>query len=91
MAVFRKNPKCPYCGEIIAKGIYRDQSNIPSYMRVIGDTFIRWEYLDHTCDGKKKAQGEMAELIDESGIKEKLPQFFKQKKILKHTTVILPK
>jgi hypothetical protein len=58
MAIFRPTPKCPYCGEVIAKAVYIDQSKIPSMMRLIGDTFIRWDYITHTCEGTKKAEAE---------------------------------
>ena len=82
MAVYRPTPTCPYCGKIIAKGVYKNQSKIPSMLRVIGDTFIRWDYIEHTCEGKKKADKEMEDFIDKqiSDMKKKgtLPPFFKQ-------------
>jgi len=54
MAVFRKPPECPFCGKIIAKARYRDQSKITHMFQVIGDTFEGWDYEDHECDEMKK-------------------------------------
>lgn len=52
--VYREVPKCMFCGESIAKGIYQDytgwdKNNIP-----FGDSFLYWEYLDHTCEQMKQ-------------------------------------
>jgi hypothetical protein len=49
MAIFREIPKCIYCGEPIAKAIYRDISKIPFGMQMIGDNFIKWEFIKHEC------------------------------------------
>lgn len=46
--VLRQNPKCHLCGEDI-KGIYKDQSDTPAHLRIIGDTFLRWDYAGHKC------------------------------------------
>lgn len=82
MAVARPTPTCPYCGKIIAKGVYKNQSGIPFMLRVIGDTFLRWDYIKHTCKGKreadKKMKAEIKKSIDEMKKKGKLPSFFKQ-------------
>ncbi len=82
MAVYRPTPACPFCGEAIAKGIYKDQSNTPPQFKIIGDTFIRWEYIPHTCAGKEKndekVKKEMSKLTAEFKKKGKLPPFFKQ-------------
>lgn len=43
MAIYRELPRCPNCGEIIANPIHFDKPDF------IGDTFIRWEYLEHKC------------------------------------------
>ena len=48
MAVYRPVPKCNFCGEPIARGIYNKNSH------KIGDNFIRWEYLNHSCSGMRK-------------------------------------
>lgn len=48
MAVARKAPICPKCGQGIG-GIYKDQSNVPMMHRIIGDTFIRWDFEGHVC------------------------------------------
>ena len=48
MAVARTAPKCPKCGQDIG-AIYRDQSNVPIMHRLIGDTFIRWDFEGHVC------------------------------------------
>jgi hypothetical protein len=63
MAVYRKTPACPYCGKIIAKAVYKNQSHIPFMFRVIGDTFIRWDYIKHNCKGKRKADKEIEKSI----------------------------
>lgn len=55
MAVYRKTPECSFCGKPIAKAIYKDQSDLPITMQLIGDTFIRWEYKKCKCKGAKKA------------------------------------
>jgi hypothetical protein len=83
MARYRPTPTCPYCGVVIAKGIYRDQSKIPFMQRVIGDTFIRWDYIKHSCKGKKEADKKMKEEVDKAWDKikkggGKLPPFMKQ-------------
>lgn len=82
MAVYRATPTCPYCGEVIAKGVYKNQKNIPFQFRLIGDTFIRWDYIEHTCEGKEKADQEIKKSIDEllAEAKKKgaLPPFMKQ-------------
>jgi hypothetical protein len=53
MARYRPTPKCPYCGAEIARAVYKDQSKIPLMQRLIGDTFIRWDYIKHNCKSKK--------------------------------------
>lgn len=53
MALYREYPKCPFCKKVIAKGVYKDQSNLPVSMQIIGDTFIRWEYEKHECEEEK--------------------------------------
>ena len=54
MAIYRAHPKCPFCGKVIAKAKYKDQSDIPMSMRLIGDTFIGWEYDNHECKEKEE-------------------------------------
>lgn len=49
MAIIRRTPTCHLCGAKIAKAVYKDQSKLPLQLRVIGDTFIRWEYIKHDC------------------------------------------
>ena len=49
MAVHRTTPTCPDCGQPIAKGIYRNDKDLPSMLRIIGDNFVRWEYIPHHC------------------------------------------
>ena len=82
MARYRPTPTCPFCGVVIAKGIYKDQSKIPFMQRIIGDTFIRWEYIKHTCKGKEEFDKKMEEdadrFIEEAKKKGDLPDFFKQ-------------
>jgi hypothetical protein len=48
MAIARRPPTCPKCGEPY-RGIYKDQSNVPMMHRLIGDTFIRWDTSGHIC------------------------------------------
>lgn len=83
MAIARQAPKCPHCGEVIAKAIYRDQSNVPMMMRLIGDTFIGWKYFEHSCPGKEVFDKKMKEEFDKSIQEMKdsgnsIPPFFKQ-------------
>lgn len=54
MARYREAPKCPFCGKVIAKAKYRDQSNLPLQMQLIGDTFEGWEYEIHECKEQKE-------------------------------------
>jgi hypothetical protein len=53
MAVYRKSPKCPYCGKEI-KRIYENQSKTLMLFRKIGYTFIKWDYEGHKCLKTKK-------------------------------------
>ena len=69
MAVYRKTPKCPYCGKVTAKAIYKRQNpNNP----VFGDLFIRWGYKKHWClksaIAKKKQAKEFKKRMKEKGI-----------------------
>ena len=59
MALHRDPPTCIFCGKIIAKARYQDQSNIPMQMRLIGDTFIEWVYSKHECKGLKDMHKEI--------------------------------
>ena len=59
MAVFRKPPTCSYCGKIIGRAITDQQRDVPKSQRIIGDNFIRWEYVNHSCPKKRKAEKEM--------------------------------
>jgi len=54
MAVIRKIPSCPFCDEPIAKAIHKDFTGYPLEQIVIGDNFIRWEWLDHKCTKESK-------------------------------------
>jgi hypothetical protein len=54
MAIIRETPKCLLCGKDTHKAIYQDQSNLPPRMVVYGDTFIKWEPIEHKCDGNLK-------------------------------------
>jgi len=62
MAVYRPTPICNYCGKAIAKAIYRDESDLPISMQLIGDTFIRWDYTQCKCKGAKKSRKELKKL-----------------------------
>jgi len=64
MAIARPTPTCPYCGKPTAKGIYKDESDMPSFFRLIGDTFIKWEYKKCNCKGAKKARKEAKKARD---------------------------
>lgn len=50
--------------------------------RIIGDTFIRWEYIKHNCNGKRKADKEIENTVRNSLEKLKssdnLPSFLKR-------------
>jgi len=54
MAIARQPPRCTICGEVVAKGIYKNQSHLPPTMRVFGDTFLRWEPIRHNCKGAQE-------------------------------------
>ena len=58
MALARPTPTCPYCGKATGKGIYKDESDVSRFMRLIGDTFLRWEHKECSCKGAKKARKE---------------------------------
>ena len=49
MAIIREIPKCPICGEFIARAKYEDQSQYPLSMQRLGDNFIGWEWIDCKC------------------------------------------
>lgn len=51
MAVIRPPHFCPTCGGQIYER-HLDQSNVPLCQRLIGDTFIGWDYEGHVCDPK---------------------------------------
>lgn len=53
MAIYRTNPTCIKCGEMIY-GIYKDRSNLPIQMQLIDDTFVKWDYEGHKCNIMKK-------------------------------------
>lgn len=72
MAVARPIPKCSYCGKSTAEGIYKDESNVPSFLRIIGDTFIRWKHKECNCKGAKKARKEVKKEMDKQQKKENL-------------------
>ena len=48
MAKYRKPPTCIKCGATI-KAMYNKQSNIPTMFKLIGDTFIGWDWDSHKC------------------------------------------
>lgn len=48
MAIKRNQPVCPKCGESI-KAKHRYESDMPKSMRIIGDTFICWDWAGHKC------------------------------------------
>lgn len=51
MAVFRDNIKCPFCNEIVAKPIYKTTTE-----HFIGDSFLRWEFIEHECKNNPNQQ-----------------------------------
>lgn len=63
MAVSRQTPACPYCGKDLARAIHKNYSDLPRFVRPIGDSFIRWEWLNHTCKGQRKAEKEWQKKI----------------------------
>lgn len=54
MAIHRDPPKCPFCGKVIGKGKYKDQSKTPPQLQVIGDTFESWDIEEHECPEMKE-------------------------------------
>lgn len=61
MAIYRETPKCSFCGEPKAEAQYKDESSLPVNQQCIGDTFIGWKDLNHTCEGLEKAYKEWKE------------------------------
>lgn len=59
MAVYRPVPTCSYCGKETATGKYKDQSKTPPMLRIIGDTFLGWDYKECNCKEAKKARKEL--------------------------------
>lgn len=51
MAVYRTPPKCSICGKE-AKGVYKDESDLPDMLKTIGDTFLYWGKIDCDCEQK---------------------------------------
>jgi hypothetical protein len=47
MARKRTPPKCPNCGETIAKAVYKKRESWQQPF--VGDSFLKWEYLKHEC------------------------------------------
>lgn len=62
MAVYRKEPKCPFCGEITHKASYKDMSNVPVSERVYGDNFLGWIPLEHKCEEEEKFKDKVKEI-----------------------------
>lgn len=51
MTVFREAPRCPFCNEVIAEGVYDTESQL------YGDSFLHWEYEEHDCkEGREWAK-----------------------------------
>ena len=69
MARHRQPPECPFCGKVIAKAKYRDQSNLPIQLQLIGDTFEGWAYEDHECEEMKifRKRKEAKDFLNENG------------------------
>lgn len=63
MAVSRKIPTCPFCGKDTAREVHKNYSDLPRFMRPIGDSFIRWEEIAHACKGLRKWQKEQRKII----------------------------
>jgi hypothetical protein len=68
MAVARAVPTCQYCGKATAKARHKDESNVPLSMRIIGDTFLGWDYKECNCKGARKARKEHKKWKKEHGI-----------------------
>ncbi len=67
MAMHRRTPKCPYCKVPIGTPVYQDQSHLPVNQQIIGDTFLRWEYIEHECkEGNEHFENVLRE-INSSG------------------------
>jgi hypothetical protein len=49
MAIIKETPTCPFCRKEIAKAVYKETSN----ENFVGDTFIKWEYEEHSCEEKR--------------------------------------
>ena len=67
--LYRNPPRCLRCNGVIHP-VYRDQSDLPPQLQVIGDTFSHWDYDGHICDNPHLG-GPNARLQPESFIKTK--------------------
>ena len=52
--IHRQTPRCPFCGKEYAKAVYMNQSDVPLKDKIIGDTFIKWDYSNHSCNEEKE-------------------------------------
>jgi len=44
----REPPRCIFCGKVIAEAVYHQQpKDTPIYELFIGNSFVRWEYIEH--------------------------------------------
>lgn len=68
MAVQRITPTCAYCGKPTAEAVYDNQSDLPSVMRLIGDTFRFWKYKKCKCKQSKAARKKQIEQIRKNEI-----------------------
>lgn len=68
MAVHRKTPECPFCGAPIAKAIRKKGS------KLIGDNFIRWESIPHSC---KKMREHREKLQNDPKFNQAMKKFMK--------------
>jgi hypothetical protein len=59
MARHREIPKCPWCGEIIAKAVHTRPRGGSTF---VGDTFSHWEFINHDCPNKPVPTAEDIEL-----------------------------
>jgi hypothetical protein len=56
MAVYREAPTCPKCGKKM-RGVYNKQIGVPVAMKLIGDTFLRWEHDGPCAEPTESSKG----------------------------------
>ena len=68
--IYREPPCCIFCGKVIAEAVYHQQPKDTPLMELfIGDSFVRWEYIEHddTKCAKRYFRKQKLEKINKHG------------------------